>query len=67
MLSKETIMYEVEVQVRDTKITQASRTALRNAGRIPAVVYDKDGSAINVSIDGREKLDYWFESVEPAV
>ena len=47
-------MYEVEVQVRDTKITQASRTALRNAGRIPAVVYDKDGSAINVSIDGRE-------------
>ena len=47
-------MYEVDVQVRDTKITQASRTALRNAGRIPAVVYDKDGSVINVSIDSRE-------------
>lgn len=47
-------MYEVAVQVRDNKITQASRTALRNAGRVPAVVYDKDGSAINVSVDGKE-------------
>lgn len=47
-------MYEVTVEVRDSKVTQASRTALRNAGRIPAVVYDKDGSSINVSIDARD-------------
>ena len=47
-------MYEVSSEARVGKITAASRTDLKNRDRIPAVLYDKNGSSINIAIPRKE-------------
>lgn len=47
-------MYEVNAIARESRITKASRNALRKSGKIPATLYDKSGQATSVGIDAKE-------------
>ncbi|MBT3784333.1 50S ribosomal protein L25 [bacterium] len=47
-------MYEVSAEARVGKITAASRTVLKGKKFIPAVLYDRDGTAQNIALSKKE-------------
>jgi large subunit ribosomal protein L25 len=47
-------MYEVNVEVRDSKITKASTSELKRNDKIPAVMYGKNAETIHFAIPRKE-------------
>jgi large subunit ribosomal protein L25 len=47
-------MYEITAEQRNSRISQADRTALKEAGMIPSVMYDKTGSAVNIALSRKD-------------